>query len=176
LGLIGLLFLVFIGLNLGVGLFGFLLIVLAGLWTYGVAPKCPSCHWPWTLKQVSTRVVAQQRGYGLVTRVETHSGRVGDQATSSVVRRQERVPTVTATVQIDYVCAHCKKQSFKQYTRTSEDFTPPAPVRAAPVVVNVNQAAAPPPQTFLHCRHCGTLNQSQRVAGAMRCASCGAAL
>jgi hypothetical protein len=46
----------------------------------------------------------------------------------------------------------------------------------APVVVNVSQAAPPPPQTYFHCRHCGSIVPTNAVAGAMRCTACGAAL
>lgn len=56
----------------------------------------------------------------------------------------------------------------------SESVPPPPPPRDVPppppppqLVVNV-----PQPQVFLHCRHCGTLNQG----GKERCTSCGAAL
>jgi len=47
---------------------------------------------------------------------------------------------------------------------------------AAPVIVNVQAAQAPPPQSFLHCRYCGALNPAQNVGSGMRCTNCGAAL
>ena len=47
---------------------------------------------------------------------------------------------------------------------------------AAPVIVNVQAAQAPPPQSFLHCRYCGALNPAQNVGAGMRCSSCGAML
>jgi len=42
----------------------------------------------------------------------------------------------------------------------------------APVVVNVQQAAAPAPTVYLHCTHCGSLAGS----GSVHCTSCGARL
>lgn len=59
---------------------------------------------------------------------------------------------------------------------TREDFSPQTTAQHAPVVVNVQAAHAQQPQTFLHCRYCGTLNPSQNVGARMRCTSCGAAL
>jgi hypothetical protein len=176
LGVFGFVLLLFIGLSLGVGVLGVLMIIGAVAWTFRMAPKCPSCHRPWTLQQVSTEIVGQQRGFGLVTRIETHTGQVGNQATSNVVRRQERAPIITSTIRINYVCRRCKKPTFKQYVQSKEDFTPQPSPRSAPVIVNVQAAQAPKPQTFLHCRYCGALNPSEAVGAGMHCTSCGATL
>lgn len=54
--------------------------------------------------------------------------------------------------------------------------TPGAP--GAPVIVNVNAAAAPqqPIQAYLQCRFCGALAPAGSLGPGMRCPSCGAAL
>jgi hypothetical protein len=53
----------------------------------------------------------------------------------------------------------------------------PGGYRGAPVVVNVQAAAAPPPmQAYLHCRFCGALAPAGSLGPGMRCPSCGAAL
>ena len=49
--------------------------------------------------------------------------------------------------------------------------------QVAPVIVNVAAPQAPPPQTFLHCRHCGALQPTGGPAGqSVHCTSCGATL
>jgi hypothetical protein len=54
---------------------------------------------------------------------------------------------------------------------------PPRGYPGAPVVVNVQAAAAPPPmQAYLHCRFCGALAPAGSLGPGMRCPSCGAAL
>jgi ribosomal protein L44E len=176
LGFLGFVFLLFIGIVLALGIIGILMILGAGAWAYSDAPKCPSCHWPWTLRQVSRKVVSQQRGFGVVTRSETHVGTIGNQSTSNVVQRQERAPTVTSTIRVDFVCRHCGKPAFKQFATTQEDFAPRPAQHAPQVVVNVNAPPTPKPQTFLHCRYCGALNPSENVGRAMHCLSCGATL
>lgn len=157
-------------------LVGGLFILLAFVWAYVAAEKCPSCGRPWTLRQTSSEVVGQQRGYGLVNRVETQSGYVGRQRTSQVVQRQERVPVVNSTIRVSYVCSHCGKPAVKQIVRSQEDFSPTPVSQVSPVVVNVQAPQAPPPQTFLHCRYCGALNPTQNFSKGVRCLSCGAAL
>lgn len=176
LGVLGFLLLLFIGVSLAVGILGILMILGAATWAYSTGTKCPSCGRRWTLQKVSTKVLNQQRGFGLVTRVETHTGRIGDQATSNVIRRQERAPIITTTIRANFVCRHCKRPAFKDYTQTQEDFSPPPTPQRPPVVVNVQAAQAPKPETYLHCRFCGALNQPKIVGSGMRCGSCGAAL
>jgi hypothetical protein len=167
--------------SLGVGLFGLLLMFFGGLWLYSEAQKCPSCHWPWTLRESSRATIAQQRGFGIVTRVETHSGRVGNTPTEKVVQRQERVPVVISTIRVDYVCSHCGKASNRQFQQQAEDFgpapSPPAPVvrgygPVQPVTVNVNQAAAAPspPQIMRRCHYCNAVYPESRL----KCPNCGA--
>lgn len=47
----------------------------------------------------------------------------------------------------------------------------------APVIVNVAAPTAAPPQTYLHCRHCGALQPTSGPSGqALHCTSCGATL
>lgn len=160
-----------------IAVFGVLLIFVAFFWAYSEAEKCPSCGRPWTLRQTNSEVVGQQRGYGLINRFETHSGYVGNQPTSSVVQRQERGPVVWTTTRVNYVCSHCGKPAFKQYVQAQEDFSSIPAHHAPPVVVNVQAAQAPPPQTFLHCRYCGALQPTGGPAGqAIHCTSCGATL
>jgi hypothetical protein len=48
---------------------------------------------------------------------------------------------------------------------------PPSSTSGPPLVVQVHQPS-PAPTVYLHCTHCGSLSG----AGAVRCASCGAAL
>ena len=165
----GVLLLLFISVSLILGLFGLLFILGGGVWVYESAPKCPSCGWPWTLKKVSTEVVGQQRGMGLVTRVETHVGRVGDQSTSNVVRRQERAPVVSSTVRINLVCSHCHKSAFKQFVETREDFSPPA--ARPPVLVREIHREVQKEVLKVPCRFCKTLVDPIRQ---QKCPNCGA--
>lgn len=176
LGFFGIVFIFLTGVVPDLGILGILMLLGAVGWAYSEAPKCPSCHWPWTLKQVSRKVVSQQRGSGVVTRTETHVGSVGNQQTTNVVRREERAPTVSSTIRVDYTCRHCNKPAFKQFVQTREDFSPRHAPQGTPVTINVNAPQTPQPQTFLHCRHCGSLNPSQNVGSGMRCSSCGASL
>jgi hypothetical protein len=151
---------------------GLILLIGGLLWAVSAAPKCPLCHWPWTIRKVSSQVVGQERAFGLVTRTRRRYGT----KSSSVTYRQVRVPTINSTIREDYVCSHCRKPSFKQFVRSQEDFSPRRAAQGASLVVNVNAPTSSKPQTYLHCRYCGALNPSENVGAGMHCTSCGAVL
>jgi hypothetical protein len=176
--ILGFILLLLIGVSAVVGLLGLLFMLIGGVWVYAAAPKCPSCRWPYTLHEVSRTIAARERAFGIVNRVETHSGHVGEQSMGTVIRRQERAPIVRETIRVNYVCSRCKRPAFKEYVQTKEDFSiPPAPSGPgqphSPVTVNVNQAPAPPPPPLImrRCGHCGTVYPEARL----KCPNCGAA-
>lgn len=153
----------------GLTVLGVLLIILALAWKFEIwywfGEKCPACRRGGTIREVSRQIVAQQRGFGITTRTEKHTGYVGRQPTSTTVQRQERVPTVTSTVQVNYVCRVCRKPAYKQYVTQQEDFSP---TTTAPTtfVREVHREILKVP-----CKYCGTLLDPVRQ---QHCASCGA--
>lgn len=126
------------------------LVFEAGVWEAGVG---------WTTRtladlplwQVTNVTVSAGQKAGMVLRIETGRG-----------------------TGYNFTTPHAQNWMHAISQARSQSAPPPPPPRAAPppppapqVVVNL-----PQPQVYLHCRHCGSLNQS----GKERCASCGAAL
>lgn len=167
--MIGVVLLLLIGLSLAAGLIGLLLLLFGMLSAYAIADKCPTCHWPWTLKESSRSIVNQERGFGLVSRMEARRGYVGDVETGEIVERQERVPFVTSTIQISYICSHCSHSSSKQYVEKKEDFS--AAASAPPTLIREVHREVRREVLRIPCPYCGTLVDPIRER---KCPNCGA--
>ncbi len=95
------------------------------LWYYG-RERCPYCKLRGTIRPGRSEIIAQDRGFGIVTRTDTVTGRVGRERQRSRVQRQERVPVVRTTTRVAYQCIACRQfVGSKNYNSESEDFSPP---------------------------------------------------
>jgi hypothetical protein len=137
---------------------------------YEAAPKCPFCGQPNTLQEKSRTIVGQTKGFGMVERVEKHTGIYGDPSRTKEIRRQERVPTVTTSTRIEYVCSYCMKSSTRDFTATIEDFSREArPSSSADQRLTIN-IPPPPPQIMRRCTYCKAIY----AEGRLTCPKCGA--
>src|SRR5436309_263399 len=72
-------------------------------WYYG-KEQCPYCKARGKLRAGRTDMVSQERGFGIVTRTDLVTGRVGQELQNSSIRRQERVPMVRTVTRVAYQC------------------------------------------------------------------------
>ncbi|HWY28408.1 MAG TPA: hypothetical protein VNW25_04020 [Candidatus Sulfotelmatobacter sp.] len=138
------------------------------LWYYG-QEKCPSCKARGKLRSGRTDLVNQQRGFGIVTRTDVVSGKVGNRRQRSTVQRQERVPVVGTTTRVFYQCSACQRfVGSRDYYTEQEDFSPPQ----QQTIVQREFQREVTERVLITCAHCG--NRSPQ--GTPRCPNCGANL
>jgi len=134
------------------------------LWYYG-RERCPHCKVRGRIRPGRSEIISQERAYGIVTRTDTVTGRVGRERRRSTVRRQERVPVVRTTTRVAYQCAACQQfVGSKNYYSESEDFSPPQQQTIIQREVQREVLKVP-------CKYCRTLLDPIREK---KCPNCGA--
>jgi len=138
------------------------------LWYYG-QEKCPSCKARGKLRPARTDLVSQQRGFGIVTRTDVVTGKVGNEQQRSTVQRQERVPVVGTTTRVFYQCSACQRfVGSRDYYTQQEDFSPPP----QQTIIQREFQREVTERVLITCAHCG----NRYPQGTPRCANCGAGL
>ena len=134
------------------------------LWYYG-RERCPYCKLRGTMRPGRSEIIAQDRGFGIVTRTDTVTGRVGRERQRSTVQRQERVPVVRTTTRVAYQCTACHQfVGSKNYYSESEDFSPPQQQTIVQREVQREVLKVP-------CKYCKALLDPIREK---KCPNCGA--
>lgn len=122
-----------IGIALGAVALGALavtVLLVIGVYCCVAPPRCPKCGRRGGYRTVGSVIVAQQPGYGLVTR-HARSTHFGDafRGTDSIrtvsfgtTTYQERVPVVRTTYRVTFQCQHCSALLWHDRVEEAEDF------------------------------------------------------
>ena len=152
-------------------LFVFLEIIVAI--GYLTRKKCSNCGARGTIKFTGSQIVDQRQGYGIVTRrdqIRSRNRQYGrnDQVETTVVERQERVPTVTETTRSLYECSKCENRTYVDRVSNHEDFSRSVnePTR---IIRNTHEKVIEREVVRVPCSYCGVLLDPVRDQFCQKC-------